>query len=80
VRDWVLGAQVPVVTAAAVTLAGLLTAGRPWGARAAAVTGAELLALLLVVSRVHLGGDTPTTALTAADRHRLAGSAAGRLA
>ncbi len=64
VRDWVLGAQVPVVTAAAVTLAGLLTAGRPWGARAAAVTGAELLALLLVVSRVYLGWDTPTTALT----------------
>ncbi len=64
-RDWVLGAQVPVVTAAAVTLAGLLTAGRPWGARAAVVTGAELPALVLVVSHVHLGWDTPTTALTA---------------
>jgi undecaprenyl-diphosphatase len=64
VRDWVLGAQVPVVTAAAVTLAGLLTAGRPWVARAAGVTGAELLALLLVVSRVYLGWDTPTSALT----------------
>ena len=45
VRDWVLGAQVPVVTAAAVTLAGLL-------------------ALLLVVSRLYLGWDTPTSALT----------------
>ena len=65
VRDWILGAQVPVVTAAAVTLAGLLTAGRPWVVRAAAVTGAQLLALSLVVSRVYLGWDTPTTALTA---------------
>ncbi len=64
VRDWVLGAQIPVVTAAAVCLAGLATARLPWVARAAAVTGAWLLALVLAVSRVHLGWDTPSTALT----------------
>jgi hypothetical protein len=64
VRDWVLGAQIPVVTAAVAAIAGLLTARLPWALRAAAVTGAWLLALLLAVSRVHLGWDTPSTALT----------------
>ncbi len=64
VRDWVLGAQIPVVTAAVAAIAGLLTARLPWALRAAAVTGAWLLALLLAVSRVHLGWDTPSSALT----------------
>ncbi len=64
VRDWVLGAQIPVVTAAVAAIAGLLTARLPWALRAAAVTGAWLLALLLAVSRVHLGWDSPSTALT----------------
>ncbi len=59
-----LGAQIPVVTAAVAAIAGLLTARLPWALRAAAVTGAWLLALLLAVSRVHLGWDTPSTALT----------------
>jgi undecaprenyl-diphosphatase len=64
VQDWVLGAQIPVVTAATALLAGLLTAGRAWPLRAAAATLAVLLALLLGAARVYLGWDTPSWALT----------------
>ncbi len=64
VQDWVLGAQIPVVTAATALLAGVLTVGRAWPLRAAAATLAVLLALLLGTARVYLGWETPSWALT----------------
>jgi undecaprenyl-diphosphatase len=64
VEDWVLGAQLPVVTAATALLAGLLTAGRPWPVRAAAATLALAVAVALASARVYLGWETPSWALT----------------
>ena len=63
-RDWILSTQLPVVTAAVLFVTALLTERRAWPVRAAAATAAVLVALGLAASRVQLGWDLPSTALT----------------